>query len=177
MQLHSSIRIHRTPKQVWSFLGDPANVSKWDRGVAAVEQTPAQPPSQSLGVGYEFDTVAHDRLNLPDKGRMTYRIQKSEIDDSDPTAGHCIVELTSRTGNARFFRTAEWRFDVRAIPEGSELTCTAVFTLRWPYLFLGPMLYLGRKQIMIDLECLKLAVESQEEEDVSSEFSPAKAAP
>jgi len=152
VQLRSSICIHRTPGQVWAFLGDPANVSRWDRGVAAVEQAAAQP----LSVGSEFDTVAHRRLNLPDQGRMTYRIQQS-----DPAAGRCIVELASRTGNARFFRTAEWRFEVRAVPQGSDLTCTAVFTLRWPYLFLGPMLYLGRKQIMIDLECLKQAIESQ----------------
>ena len=156
MQLHSSIRIHRTPEQVWSFLGDPANVSKWDRGVADVEA-----PSKPIGIGYEFNTVAHDRLKLPDQGRMSYRIKESETNQSDPGAGHCVVELTSRTGNARFFRTAEWRFDVRPIPEGSDLTCTAVFTLRWPWLFLGPMLYLGRKQIMIDLECLKQAIESQ----------------
>ena len=159
MQLHSSIRIHRTPQQVWSFLGDPANVAKWDRGVADVEPS-SKPLSQSLGVGYEFDTVAHDRLNLPDKGRMSYRIKEADPAPSSSGAGHCTVELTSRTGNARFFRTAEWRFDVRAVPEGSHLTCTAVFTLRWPWLFLGPILYLGRKQIMIDLECLKQAIES-----------------
>ncbi|MFC5864395.1 SRPBCC family protein [Acidicapsa dinghuensis] len=151
MQLQSSILIHRTPEQVWSFLGDPTNVPKWDRGVAGVEETTSQP----TGIGYEFNTVAHDRLNLPDQGRMTYRIK-----ESNPAAGRCIVELTSRTGNARFFKTAEWRFDIHPAPEGSHLNCTAIFTLRWNYLFLGPMLYLGRKQIMIDLECLKQAIES-----------------
>jgi hypothetical protein len=153
VQLHSSILIHRTPEQVWSFLGDPANVPKWDRGVAGVEENQSQP----IGVGYEFKTVAHDRLNLSDQGRMTYRIK-----ESNPAAGRCIVELASTTGNARFFKTAEWRFDVRAASEGSALKCTAAFTLRWNYLFLGPMLYLGRKQIMIDLECLKQAIESDQ---------------
>jgi hypothetical protein len=156
VQLHSSILIHRTPDQVWKFLGDPANVAKWDRGVADVEAS-----SQPRGVGYEFNTVAHGRLNLPDQGRMSYRIKEAHPIDSTSGAGRCVVELTSNTGNARFFQSAEWRFDVRAIPQGSDLTCTAVFTLRWPYLFFGPILYFGRKQIMIDLECLKQAIESQ----------------
>lgn len=151
--------MHRTPEQVWSFLGDPANVPKWDRGVAGVEERPSQPASDSSGVGYEFNTVAHDRLNLPDQGRMTYRIK-----ESNQPEGRCIVELTSRTGNARFFKTAEWRFDIHPVPEGSRVTCTAAFTLRRNYLFLGPMLYLGRKQIMIDLECLKQAIESNRDQ-------------
>jgi hypothetical protein len=164
MELKSSILIHRTPEQVWKFLGDPANVAKWDRGVADVEETSFQPRN----LGYEFNTVAHSKFNLPDRGRMSYRIK-----ETDPAAERSIVELTSHTGNARFFRSAEWRFDVQPAVEGDSLTCSAVFSLRWNYLFLAPVLYLGRKQIMIDLECLKLAVESQKEKDVSSEFCPA----
>ena len=97
MQLASSILINRTPEEVWSFLGDPANVAKWDRGVAHIETG----SPTSLGVGFEFDTIAHDRFNLPDRGRMSYRI--SEVNEK---AGRCVVELTSRTGNARFFKSA-----------------------------------------------------------------------
>jgi hypothetical protein len=99
---------------------------------------------------------------------MSYRIK-----ETDPAAGRSIVELTSCTGNAHFFRSAEWRFDVQPAVEGASLTCSAVFSLRWNDLSLAPVLYLGRKQIMIDLECLKLAVESQKVEDVSSESCPA----
>lgn len=156
MQLSSHIIIERTPRQVWAFLGDPANVSNWDRGVAAVEES----ASTSRGVGFEFDTIAHDKLRLPEKGRMSYRI--SEV---DPEAGRCVVELTSRTGNARYFKRAAWQFDVAPIDARSLLTCTAIFKLRGRYLFLAPVLYLKRKAILLDLTLLKRAVEASESEN------------
>lgn len=104
MQLASSILIDRPPVQVWAFLGNPVNVAKWDRGVAGVEEDSLAP----RGVGFEFHTIAHDRLHLPDKGRMSYRISEVSAD-----AGRCVVELTSRTGNARFFKSAAWQFDAK----------------------------------------------------------------
>ncbi|HKF49853.1 MAG TPA: SRPBCC family protein [Terracidiphilus sp.] len=152
MQLASDILIERTPQQVWAFLGDPANVAKWDRGVARVEET----AMTQRGVGYEFETVAHERFNLADQGRMSYRIK--EVDEEN---GRCVVELTSTTGNARFFRQAEWRFDVCAEGGSSRLTCTAAFELRWHWLILAPLLYLKRTAILLDLTLLKAAVESQ----------------
>lgn len=113
MQLSSDILIERTPQQVWAFLGDPANVAKWDRGVASVEEK----PSTSRGVGFEFDTLAHDQRNLSDRGRMSYRIR-----ELDTVHGICVVELTSTTGNARFFKSAAWHFQVRPEGTGSRLT-------------------------------------------------------
>jgi len=151
MQLSSHIWIDRTPQEVGAFLGDPQNVAKWDRGVAQVEEASSRP----RGVGFEFETVAHDRLNLPDKGRMSYRIR-----EVDPEAGRCVVELTSTTGNARFFRSAAWHFQVQPEGTGSRLTCTAVFTLRAAYIFLAPLLYLKRNAILLDLTLLKQAVEA-----------------
>jgi len=152
MELASSILIDRTPLQVWAYLGDPANVSIWDRGVASVEEKSAAPP----GVGFEFETLAHDRLNLPNQGRMSYRIR-----EVDPVAGHCVVELTSRTGNARFFRSAAWHFNVQPEGNGSRLVCKAVFTLRLPFIFLAPLLYIKRSAILLDLTLLKNAIEGQ----------------
>ena len=154
MQLQSHIVIHRTPEEVWKFLGDPANVSQWDRGVAAVEETSAVPH----GVGFEFDTLAPTNLNLPAQGRMSYRIK-----DTDPT-GRCVVELTSKTGNARYFRSCEWRFDTQAILSGTLLTCSAAVSIRWKYLWLAPLLYLKKSAILMDLEFLKTAIESQPNE-------------
>lgn len=150
MQLSSQIHIDRTPEQIWAFLGDPANVPKWDRGVAAIEER----ADSQRGVGFEFETIAHDRLHLPDQGRMSYRI--SEV---DPAAGRCVVDLTSRTGNARFFRKAAWEFQVRPAESGSTLTCTAIFALRLRYCFLAPLLYLKRSAILLDLSLLKKAIE------------------
>lgn len=152
MKLMSDIWIDRTPERVWAFLGEPQNVATWDRGVAGVEERASAP----RGVGFEFDTVAHDRLNLPDKGRMSYRVR-----EVDPGAGRCVVELTSRAGNARFFRSAEWHFQVRLEGTGSRLTCTAAFTLRLAYLFLAPLLYLKRDAILLDLTLLKSAIEAR----------------
>jgi len=135
------------------FLGEPANVAKWDRGVSEVSLKNSTAP---LGPGFEFDTLAHpSQRGLKDRGRMSYRIK-----DVDPT-GHCTVQLTSRDGNARFFKMAEWRFHVEEAPEGSWVRCVAVFTLRWQYLFMAPLLYSARKAILIDLELLKRSIEDQ----------------
>jgi hypothetical protein len=152
MELASSILIERTPEQIWAYLGDPANVCKWDRGVASVEERLSTP----RGVGFEFETIAHARLNLPDQGRMTYRV--SEV---DPEASLCVVELTSRTGNARFFRTAAWHFEVQSEGTGSRLVCKAVFRLRLLYIFLAPLLHMKRSAILLDLTLLKNAIETQ----------------
>jgi hypothetical protein len=152
MQLSSDIRIERTPEQVWEFLGDPANVTKWDRGVAQVEEN----PSTQRGAGFEFETFAHDQLNLPDQGRMSYRVI-----EVDREGGRCVVELTSRTGNAKYFRSAAWHFHVRAEEEGARLTCTAAFRLRPRYFVLAPLFYWKRDAILMDLTLLKSAVETQ----------------
>jgi|SRR5579872_4929333 len=151
MRLSSDILIDRTPEQVGAFLDDPANVAKWDRGVASVEES-----STPRGAGFEFDTLAHNQLNLRDRGRMSYRIR-----EVDPVAGLCVVELTSKAGNARFFKSAEWHFQVRPEGEGARLTCTAAFDLRLRYCFLAPLLYWKRDAILLDLTLLKRAVESQ----------------
>lgn len=151
MQLASNILIDRTPQQVWEFLGDPANVAKWDRGVATVQEGSSVP----RGEGFEFDTIAHDGLNLPDRGRMSYRISKVSPEDS-----LCVVELTSRTGNARFFKTATWQFKTQPADGGTLLTCTAEFALRLRYMFLAPLFYLKRDAILMDLKFLKNAIES-----------------
>ena len=151
MELVSCIAIDCPPARVWAFLDDPANIAQWDRGVARVEQSMTLP----RGVGFEFDTIAHDSLNLPDQGRMSYRITIS-----DSSSHRCVVQLTSRTGNARYFVSAEWRFEVDAQGEGSRLTCTAAFILRRRYFLLAPLLYLKRNAILKDLEFLKKAVES-----------------
>ncbi len=37
MQLSSSIVIDKAKEEVWKFLAEPQNISKWDRGVRAVE--------------------------------------------------------------------------------------------------------------------------------------------
>ncbi len=151
MELISSIAIDCPPERVWAFLDDPANVARWDRGVARVEQSTTAP----RGVGFEFDTIAHESLNLPDQGRMSYRITTI-----DPSSHRCVVQLTSRTGNARYFVSAEWRFEVDSLDEGSRLTCTAAFILRRRYFLLAPLLYLKRNAILMDLEFLKKAIES-----------------
>lgn len=153
MELEARIRIDRSPEQVWNYLGDPANVANWDRGVARVEEKAG---SSSSGLGFEFDTLAHDGFKLSDQGRMSYRV--SEV---NAEAGRCVVELTSRSGNARFFKTAAWRFEVKPAGQGSLLICTAIFAMRLRYIFLAPILYLKRSAILLDLTLLKQAIEAQ----------------
>jgi hypothetical protein len=151
MHLETAIVIHRTPEEVWSYLGDISNVSQWDRGVAAVRETSPLPP----GVGFEFDTLAHPKGkdHAGEWGKMSYRIA-----DADPIRG-CTIQLTSSSGNARFFRTAEWRFRVEPAIEGSSVICAADFKLRFPYIFLAPIFRGMKKAIHSDLENLKQALE------------------
>jgi hypothetical protein len=158
MRLESSIAIHRSPEIVWAFLGDISNLPKWDRGVAqAVEsqQTPAA--ARPAGTAYEFHTETHANSpgNAHHNGRMAYRIASV-----DTEAQRCVVDLTSRTGNARFFRRAQWMFHVTPTLSGSRVTCAVDFTLRPAYFFMAPVLYFTRSAIHSDLENLKRAIES-----------------
>lgn len=138
---------------MWAFLGNVDNVAAWDRGVARTAVTSASPS----GEGLEFDTFAHarGRDTAGNWGKMSYRVA-----DADPAAG-CRVQLTSSTGNARFFREAEWRFRVEPAPEGSTVFCIAAFTLRRRYLFLAPLLRFMNRAILRDLLQLKRELEAQ----------------
>jgi carbon monoxide dehydrogenase subunit G len=152
MHLEATVLIHRTPEQVWAYLGDVSNVPRWDRGVAKVRQTSSSQP----GIGFEFDTLAHpSRRNAgKDSGKMSYCIT-----EADPARG-CTVQLTSSGGNARFFKNAEWRFQVEPAAEGALVICAAHFTLRLPYLVMTPIFYGMRKAIRSDLENLKRVLEN-----------------
>jgi hypothetical protein len=152
MLLETSVVIQRSPEEVWAYLGDVNNVAQWDRGVAGVEVTSPTAP----GVGFEFATLARSSRTAADKdwGRMSYRIT-----DSDPERG-CTVQLTSTTGNARFFKTAEWRFRVVSDPAGSKVFCAAFFKLRFPWQILAPMFLSMKRAIHADLESLRQRIES-----------------
>ena len=151
MQLTAQIQVRRTPADVWAFLGDPANVPAWDRGVGSVVNNPDTPP----GVGLEFSTLGKENRRgiTPEDAKMSYRITQA-----DPVEG-CRIQLTSTDGNARFFKNAEWIFKVRPDAGGCVVLCTARFSLRLPYLFLAPVLFLKRNAILTDLTFLKKALE------------------
>ena len=151
MKLVATVEIRRTPEEVWAYLGDVSKVSEWDRGVAATRPTSAVAP----GVGFEFDTLGYAGKGEPngERGKMSYRIS-----DADPVRG-CTVQLTSRDGNARFFKSAEWQFNVEQTAEGSRVLCAALFKLRFPYILLAPIFYSMRGAIRSDLENLKRVLE------------------
>lgn len=143
MQLVSSIVIRRPPEQVWNYLSELSNIQDWDRGVGSSKAIAGTP-----GVGFEFETLGHSGA-----ARMAYRIVETGSDS-------CTVELTSSTGNARFFKRALWRFSIQPAPEGSLLTCCAEFTVKLRYGFMAPLLWLKRSAIQMDLEQLRQAVET-----------------
>ena len=151
MNLETSVYVQRTPEAVWAYLGDISNVAKWDRGVARVQQTSMTSP----GVGLEFDTLGHSGPldNEGNRGKMSYRIS-----EADPAHG-CTVQLTSSDGNARFFKTAEWRFRVEPADGGSTVYCVAHFKLKFPYIVLAPVFYAMKKAIHSDLIKLKQVLE------------------
>jgi hypothetical protein len=151
MKLEQAVTIRRTPEEVWEYLGDVSKVSEWDRGVAATRPTSSSAP----GVGFEFDTVAYPRAGGygGERGKMSYRIA-----DADRIRG-CTVQLTSRDGNARFFKEAEWRFNVEPVAGGARVLCAAHFKLRFPYIVLAPIFYGMSSAIRSDLENLKRVLE------------------
>lgn len=152
MRLETQVLIRRPPDEVWAWLGDLSNVPQWDRGVAAVQANTESKP----GVGFEFDTLARSPRATRDRnwGKMSYRIT-----ETDPVRG-CTVQLISDSGNARFFRSAEWRFRVEPDPHGSVVFCAAHFQLRLRYLLLAPLFFSMTSAIRRDLESLKSAIES-----------------
>jgi hypothetical protein len=84
---------------------------------------------------------------------MTYRV-------AEVGPNYSIVELTSTTGNARFFTRAFWRFDLDQVPGGTLVTCTVDFAVRLRYFLLAPILFVMRRAIAGDLEQLKRAIET-----------------
>jgi len=154
MQLESSVFILRAPEEVSAYLCNVSNVTAWDRGVSRTEVTSTTPP----GAGFEFDTFAHPVGKSRDGswGKMSYRIA-----ETDPVRG-CTIQLTSSAGNARYFKSAEWRFRVEPEPGGSRIFCAAVFSLKWQYSILAPVFFFMGKAIRKDLEYLKKAVENSD---------------
>lgn len=152
MRLEASVHIHRSPQDVWAYLGDVSNVAAWDRGVSHSVASSSSPP----GVGFEFDTYAHPRANSRDGswGKMSYRIA-----DIDSIRG-CTIQLISTAGNARYFKHAQWHFRAEAEQDGCRVYCTAAFTLRWRYLLLAPVFLAMKKAIRTDLEQLKNKLEA-----------------
>ena len=154
MQLSSSIVINKAKEEVWKFLAEPQNISKWDRGVRAVEaEQTGVLPSQ----GFEFTTLGYDAASQ--RGRMTYRIGQT-----DPDAG-CRVDLISRDGNARYFKSAYWLFRVAELPNDrassrSRVECLVHFDVRLPYIWMAPILFLMRSALQRDLVGLKRVLES-----------------
>ena len=153
MQLRVRIQVRRTPPDVWKYLSDHRKVPAWDRGVGSVRENPETLP----GVGFEFSTLGTDDRDGSDleRARMSYRIT-----EADPVRG-CRVQLISSEGNARYFRNAEWIFNVLPDREGALITCTARFSLRLGYLFLAPVLFCARNAIFRDLTRLKTVLENE----------------
>lgn len=145
VRLESAIVIHRRPEEVGGYLGDISNIEKWDRGVGSVRALSGTP-----GPGFEFETLG--KGPHPEKARMVYRVLESTGEGS-------TTALISSEGNARFFRSALWRFRIASVPEGSRLTCCAEFKLRWKYIALAPVFYFLKGAIDTDLKLLKAKLE------------------
>ena len=150
--LEAHVFVRRPPEAVWAYLGNVGNIAAWDRGVAKTTVS----SSLESTAGLEFDTFAHPRGSdtSGEWGKMSYRVT-----EADPASG-CTVQLTSSDGNARFFRSAEWRFRVVPAPEGSTVFCAAHFVLRRRYLILAPLFLSMKSAIRRDLEQLKRMLEA-----------------
>ena len=89
---------------------------------------------------------------------MSYRIVESG-------PNYCKLQLTSRGGNARFFRDAYWTFRTEPHSAGTLVRCAVDFSIRFLYIFLAPLIYGKRSAIFTDLQYLKQAVENERSAD------------
>src|SRR5262249_15665672 len=117
MRLQAAIVVERTNEQVWRFFNDPDNLARWDRSLARVVVTSADP----FIVGSTFDTIAPARNSSHNEGiRMSYRI-------TDLVPNHqAKIVLTS----SPLFAHAEWIMITDPAPRGVRITCQLDFTLR-----------------------------------------------
>jgi hypothetical protein len=147
MRLQAAIVVERTNEQVWRFLNDPNNLARWDRSVARVVVTSAEPSV----VGSTFDTIAPARNSSHNEGmRMSYRI-------TDVVPNHQAKILLTASP---MFAHAEWIMITDPAPNGVRIICQLDFTLRLTYSFLLPILLLTyRSAFRRDLTYLKQAIE------------------
>jgi hypothetical protein len=148
MRLQAAIVVDRTNEEVWRFFSDPDNLTRWDRSVAHVVVTSAEP----FGVGSTFDTIAPARQSSDKEGmRMSYRITEYA-----PSRREKILLIESP-----MFAYAEWDIITDPVREGVRITCQLEFRLRLAYSFLLPILLLTyRAAFRRDLTFLKQAIES-----------------
>jgi hypothetical protein len=108
-----------------------------------------------MKIGTEFETVGLQgaRDGAGTQGRMGYRVTEAEGNRS-------VVELTSKDGNARFFRRATWEFRIEKAEGGSNVICVADFEVKKRYWFMAPVLFFMKRAIHRDLVGLKKAVEA-----------------
>ena len=141
MQFESEIVAAKTLQEVVRFFAEPTNLARWDKSVAQVIPTSAEPGI----VGFTFDTIA------PSGMRMSYRIIAHEPDRSTH------IELTS----SPIFRRAVWHMQLDPVPLGTRITCRIDFRLRPHFLFLiVPLLLTQRRALRADLRSLKAVLES-----------------
>jgi polyketide cyclase/dehydrase/lipid transport protein len=148
MHLQAAITVNRTNDQVWQFFSVPSNLAKWDRSVAHVVLTSAEP----FGVGSTFDTIAPVRRSSARKEglRMSYRVTRW-------VPNHQFKALLT---HSPMFTYAEWAMTTEDVSDGVQITCDLDCSVHLQYSFLVPVLLLTYKgAFRRDLTCLKHAIE------------------
>lgn len=151
MHFQAAIVVARTNEQVWSFFNEPSNLVKWDRSVAQVMLTSAEP----FGVGSTFDTIAP--------------VTKARARQEGFRTSYCITkyvpnsQMHMRNTSSRLFSFAEWIMTTEAVSDGVRILSQFEGTLRLRYSFLLPVfLLLYQAAFRRDLTYLKQAIEQNE---------------
>lgn len=141
MQLTSVITVNRNVKQVWEFLSNPLNSSKWDKSIASV----VLPEQGFTGLGCTVETIA------PSGMRQSFRVAEFQ-----PPRFFKFKLLKSSV-----FKEADMSFLLEKVSEGTKITHTINFKLRFRSLLLYPVFLLtSKKALGTDLGYLKKALES-----------------
>jgi len=63
-----------------------------------------------------------------------------------------------KLNNSRMFKTAIWHFQFDPVGERTEITRNVFIRIRFPYIFLYPVLYFNRSALLRDLKFFKVAL-------------------
>ncbi|MBI1184176.1 hypothetical protein GC194_07885 [bacterium] len=136
MHLTSIIIVEQTVEQVWEFLSNPLNSSKWDRSIDQV----VLPETGFTGLGCQVDTIA------PSGMRQSFIITRFEPPN--------FFEF--KLLKSSMFKVGELSFLIEKVDAGTKVTHAINIRFHLRSLFLYPIFLLTSKRALgADLEYLR----------------------
>jgi carbon monoxide dehydrogenase subunit G len=143
IRVEGNVEINRPIEQVWSFLTNIDNASKWDTGIIEAKQTSDGP----VGLGTTIDAVSESRNKR--------RILKVKVTEYD------LNKKVAWTVDDAGFGTGNIIYNFESVNGGTKLSKTSEVELKPIFKLLTPILRrrFNESEIKLDLENIKHNVE------------------